>query len=118
MIGAVFIFVVGKAGGDRRLLQSVLRADVDRFAVAARTFAAHGAKQFVQNWVVDHAHHAFAVLVHADGDRHVRYAVNKVGGAVNRVDVDGFVKYCAEIPPDVFLRRSVCVRGRRRAVFQ
>ena len=28
----------------------------------------------------------------------MRYAVNKVGGAVNRVDVDGFLKYCAEIP--------------------
>lgn len=28
-------------------------------------FAAHCAKQFVQNRVVDHAHHAFAVLIHA-----------------------------------------------------
>ena len=39
VIGALLHFAVRKSGGDQGLLQSVLRADVGRFAVAARTFA-------------------------------------------------------------------------------
>src|SRR6266404_2522920 len=82
---------MGDAGGAqsaRRVLAArdsqAARARIGRVDIGARAFL--GPEQFVGYGLVDDASHDLAVPLQADRDGEVRHAVQKVGGAVERID--------------------------------
>ena len=77
---------VGQAGRQQGIGHRTARGNPHPAVVQIRTCAAHRPEKFVGQRLVDHACNHLPVFFMSDGDREVRYAVQEIGRAVERVD--------------------------------
>ena len=77
---------MGHAGDDDAIGELGSRRDPDAAVVEKGALAALRGEQLVAGGVVDQAGDELAVALERDGDREQRDAVEKIGGAVERID--------------------------------
>ena len=89
---------VGEAGADQRVLEMRFLADAQAAVVEVGTTSLGGGKEVVAGRVVDYRLAQNALVQQGDGNRILRKVVEKVGGAIERVDdplVFGFAAHPA-----------------------
>ena len=99
-VGLALVAAVGIAGGEQRALERALLADAHATVFQVRAAAALGGEYFLSHGIVDDPDLEPAALL--DRDRHAKTgnSVQKIGGAVERIDdPDGLVaRRCGRFP--------------------
>src|ERR1700722_9079136 len=75
-----------KTGADQRAFQGALRADPDFLALELRAVAARSGEEFLPHGIVDHGVLQAALVLERDRHREGRETMQKIRGAVERID--------------------------------
>src|SRR5438552_8587341 len=100
-----------QAAGDHAFVQLAAAGDAQPLVVEKRALAALGDVQLLIGRIVDHARDDGAFALQPDRDRELRDAVQKVGGAVERVDDPG-VALVGALAGAAFLAHKAVTRPR------